>query len=97
MIRFVRLARLAKGIKKMEGSTMKANIKINAGLSRLAMFGAVLVLGCHVIACFWLAMAQFNESNWLVLKLAGLQGNGEDISVESNNLKVYFVSLYFTI
>ena len=69
MIRFIRLARLAKGFKKMESSTMKANMKINAGLSRLAMFAAALILGVHIIACFWIAMAQFDDNNWLKLKL----------------------------
>lgn len=96
MIRFVRLARLAKGINKMKKGNVQANMRISAGLKRLGMFASALVLGCHVLSCFWLAMSQFDDNNWIVLKLAELQGNGEEITFD-DDLRVYFLSLYFTV
>jgi hypothetical protein len=81
MIRFVRLARLAKGLKKMDSINNKSNLKINAGIQRLGMFAGGLILGAHVCACFWIMMSQFNDYNWLTNKITSLAGGGEEISL----------------
>lgn len=52
---------------------------------------------CHVTASLYIMLSQFDERNWLKLRIQGYIDSGEDIDIEKDYFKIYFVALYFVI
>jgi Ion transport protein len=69
IVNFLRLFRLAKAVKKMDQKTMQREIQVNSGLTRICFFVFIIMMLCHIMACVWCAMSEYDDHNWMVLKL----------------------------
>jgi len=96
MIRFIRIARVARAFKSMESADEKNNRKISAGMQRIAFFFATLLVVLHIFASFWCLMAQFNDRNWMTNKVGSLRDSGEAIE-DDDYPHIYVISLYFVL
>lgn len=58
MVRFVRLAKIAKMFKKRKSAqAMHYRVRINAGLQRIGFFAGMMVVLLHVFTSGWVLLA----------------------------------------
>jgi magnesium-transporting ATPase (P-type) len=88
--------KLAKYAKKMDHDTMGNMITQENGFTRIGFFVFIMLISCHIFACFWCAMSLFDPHNWMILKIAALQDTGEVISVDDQRA-AYVIALYLII
>lgn len=90
MVRLLKMARLFKDRQKIVQNIDKV-LRISAGLERLAFFGLVYIVFCHIITCLWIFIAGFNdESNWLIEEF-GTEWKDEQTAVFLYETSIYFV------
>jgi len=92
LIKMTRLVRMLKILKERSKVVKYLNeiLKIGVGFERLLFLVLIFLFMCHIIACLWVIVARFDETNrdtWIVNK--GYQDLGD--------FDLYIVSFYFTI
>lgn len=66
ILRMAKLFRLYKDRKRMERAG-EAVVKLNENVSRLVIFGLVIVFINHLLACLWILTTKFNVvDNWIM-------------------------------
>jgi hypothetical protein len=83
-------------MRTVDRKTQQETFRLDSGVNRIIYFVFVFVVSTHIMACLWIGMSLFYDHNWLVLKLNGLQGIGEEIT-DRDYMQIYCISLYFTI
>ena len=63
----------------------------------MGFFTLLMLIMCHVTASLWIMLSQFDERNWLKLRIQDYVESGEDIDIEKDKVKQYFIALYFVI
>ena len=63
----------------------------------MGFFTLLMLIMCHVTASLWIMLSQFDERNWLKLRIQDYIESGEDIDIEKDKVKQYFIALYFVI
>ena len=70
---------------------MKETLKIGIGFQRLLFFLLYFIIFTHVLSCFWMLVATFNEDEsktWL--------GGDEDF-IGKTQMELYLTAVYFTV
>jgi hypothetical protein len=89
MTKMVRLLKIAKVRNNLVKNVVEA-LQIGVGFERLLYLSVIFMLMVHVIACFWIFIAKFDETskvNWIYIK------DFNDMS----NADLYITSFYFSV
>ena len=89
MTKMIRLVKFGK-IRTKLFKNFSAIMELTAGLDRLLFLSMLFFLMIHIIACFWIFIAKFDEfskENWIYSK------NYQDLSVYD----LYVASFYFSV
>lgn len=64
LVKMLRLFRMLKIVKERHKIAKYLNeiLKIKMGLERIFFFAMVCGLLCHIVACFWVMLAQIEDS-----------------------------------
>jgi len=92
LIKMTRLVRILKILKERSKLVKYLNeiLKIGVGCERLLFFILLFLILCHIVSCFWVLCAVFDEvteESWIV-------SNGFQ---DMDNYELYFTSFYFTV
>ena len=63
----------------------------------MGFFTLLMLIMCQVTASLWIMLSQFDEHNWLKLRIQDYIDSGENIDIDKDYFKIYFVALYFVI
>eukprot|EP00347_Sterkiella_histriomuscorum_P023005 403336321 len=91
LVRMTKIARILKIVKERKKLVKYFNeiIKIGLGFERLLFLMIIFLVLCHIVACLWIFVANFDDSkrNWV------FQNNYQDLP----NFNLYIISYYFTV
>lgn len=96
LVRLLRIARIAKSYNQLRLNNVRNQEKHSSALLRTISFSLGTCILIHMFACVWASFRFFDKHNWLALKIADLEDNGEVINLQDHE-KQYVICLYYVI